>query len=435
MKIFTFLASCFLTTSALFGQCANGRYASDVYSNVTITSNIQYGANTSFSGANTNLTLDFYEPTGDTATKRPLIIWIHGGSFLGGTKNEQDVTELSNRFAKKGYACVSINYRTGFFPIDSANALKAVMRAVQDLNASIRFFYKDRATTNTYKIDTNAIYVGGSSAGAITALHSTYMQECELLDYVPALNLTALGGFEGNSGNPGYSRNVRGVINLCGALGRYSWLEPGDLPLVSLHGTADNTVKYNRGIVNPGVALLYLDGSRMLDQRSCAINQTHPFYTFRNAPHVPYLGTNAAAIAYMDTTANFVRDFLIDDLGCTDAPLQAANTPSQTANLYAVNYCDGSPVNEVCSSTAGITEEAISSVTLYPNPAKNQLFVETKNANFSEIVIMDAMGRKMLTSSINGANTAISLNGLNAGNYFVVLTGNGTRSIQKLIIE
>lgn len=248
MKISTLVLSLVLS-SATFAQtpCQSGRYASDVYSNVNLTSDIVYGSNTSFSGANTSLTLDFYEPAADTATARPLIIWVHGGSFQFGTKTDVDVQELSNRFAKKGYACASINYRLGFFPIDSSNAIKAVLRATQDLKASIRYFYKDRATTNTYKIDTNRIFIGGSSAGAITALHVGYLdQDCEISDYINASGLATLGGLEGASGNQGYSSKVAGVINLCGALGRYSWMEAGDVPLVSIHGTADATVRYNR---------------------------------------------------------------------------------------------------------------------------------------------------------------------------------------------
>ena len=156
--------------------CTTGRYASDVFTTVTTTSNVVYGQNTSFSNSNTTLKLDFYEPVGDTATVRPLIVWVHGGSFLGGSKTDADMVALSNAFAKKGYICASIDYRTGFFPIDSANSVKAVVRAVQDLRASIRFFYRDRKEgINQFKVDTNNIFIGGSSAGAITCLHLAYL--------------------------------------------------------------------------------------------------------------------------------------------------------------------------------------------------------------------------------------------------------------------
>jgi carboxylesterase type B len=161
MKRTATLLSIFLSISTFFHAqepCATGRYSTDVFTNVTVTSNIVYGQNYKFNNALMVLKLDFYEPTGDTETARPLIIWAHGGSFLGGTKTDVDVAALSQAFAKKGYACASIEYRTGFFPIDSANSVKAVVRAVQDMRASVRYFYKDAADgINQYKIDTNNI--------------------------------------------------------------------------------------------------------------------------------------------------------------------------------------------------------------------------------------------------------------------------------------
>lgn len=439
MKKATLLSGClsFFALSAMAQPCASGRYASDVYSNFNLTSNITYGSNQNFLGSATTLKLDFYEPQGDTATARPLIIWVHGGSFLGGSKTDIDVQTLSERFAKKGYACASIDYRTGFFPIDSANAVKAVVRAQQDLKGAIRFFYKDRATTNTYKIDTTRIFIGGSSAGAITALHVGYLNdECEISDYLSAGTITTLGGLEGASGNPGYSTEVQGVINLCGALARYSWLEAGDVPLCSIHGTADATVKYNRGIVNPGTALMYLDGSRMLFERSCALSHPHNFYTFPNAPHVPYAGTSASALAYMDTTENFVRDFLIQQLGCTDVNLQEPNMPMETANLYAINYCDGSPVDEVCLTSA-INENSLATFEMYPNPTNDVVTLSWKSEGEKSIFIVDLAGRVVHYQNANSGNVTLNVSHLKAGNYIVQIVDVNTmeNSNRQLMID
>ena len=437
MKISTFLLSVVLSSAAMAQTpCQTGRYASDVYSTVNVTSDIQYGSNTSFSGATTTLTMDFYEPDADTSVARPLIIWVHGGSFQGGTKTDVDVQALSNRFAKKGFACASINYRLGFFPLDSLNAIKAVIRATQDLKATIRFFYKDRATTNTYKIDTTRIFIGGSSAGAITALHVAYLdQACEIQDYIGSTDLNTLGGLEGTSGNPGYSTKVAGVINLCGALGRYSWLEAGDVPLVSLHGTADATVKYNRGVVSPfGAPIMYLDGSRMLIERSCALNHPHKMYTFRGAPHVPYAGGGAAQIAYMDTTVNFVRDFLVEQLGCTNMALQPENVPSQTATLYPINYCNGSPVNEVC--ILGLTENTgANDLILYPNPASSQVTIQCDSEGAKTISVIDISGRAVLSEEMNQSGYTLSVRDLNTGTYFIrVLDHNDQKVLVKQLV-
>ena len=428
LYIFVFLAV--FAFKGLCQPCLNGRYASAVFPNYTLTSNITYGSNTSFSGSNSSLKLDFYEPTGDNEVNRPLILWVHGGSFLGGSKTDPDMTALSQRFALKGYACASVDYRLGFFPIDSANAVKAVVRAVQDLKAAIRFFYKDKQTTDTYRIDTNRIYIGGSSAGAITALHVAYLNnECEISGYLNQNTINQLGGLEGSSGNPGYSTDVKGVINMCGALAKYVWLEAGDVPMVSIHGTADGTVKYNRGIVNPGTALMYLDGSRMLHERACAVNVSSDFYTFSGAGHCPYIG-NAA---YMDTTERFIRDFMVNQLGCNEAPLQVANAPLQQAILYASTYCDGTPANETC--IAGIEEELVSErVNIYPNPSNgNSVFISENVVN--QLDVYDAMGRKIYSFTGLVKEKALKIESLNKGTYWLRFQlENGSVGVKQWVI-
>jgi len=415
MRNFTFLLSLLLSVAAYAqSPCSSGRYANDVFTNFTVTSNVIYGQNNTWSGAANQLKLDVYEPTGDTELARPLIIWVHGGSFIGGSKTDNDVKTWSESFAKKGYVCASIDYRLGFFPFDSANAVKAVVRAVQDLKGAIRYFYKDCQTANLFKVDTNHIFIGGSSAGAITALHVAYLDDpCEISDYLSSSTINTLGGLEGNSGNPGYSTKVHAVINGCGALARYSWLEAGDVPLCSFHGTADGTVKYNRGVVNPGTPLMYLDGSRMLHERACAVGVENQFYTFPGAPHVPYL----ADASYMDTTLRFIRDFLVKQMGCTETMLQAENTPMQSVNLYAINYCDGTPVNEVCTSV-GIQEENIS-IHLYPNPSNGIIHISSDGASIHSVNVMDMFGKMQAVHLSNG--NEIDLSDLPNGTYFVAV--------------
>ncbi len=429
MKKITLLLNCLLA-GAMWAQspCSTGRYASDVFSNFTTTSNVVYGQNNSWTGAITTLKLDVYQPTGDTETNRPLIIFVHGGSFIGGTKTDGDMVTMCQRFAKKGYVTASIDYRLGN-AFDSANAVKAVVRAVQDLRAAVRFFYKDKQTTDTYKIDTNNIFVGGSSAGAITALHLAYLnQECEVSDYLSQSTIADLGGLEGTSGNPGYSSKVRGVLNGCGALARYSWLEAGDVPVASVHGTNDVTVKYNRGIVNPGIPIIYLDGSRVIHERACAVGVENQFYTFHGAIHVPYAG-NAA---YMDTTVNFFRDFLIKQLGCTDAAIQPENAPAQTVNLYPVNYCNGSAVNEVCPSSS-LAEESTITALIYPNPSTGIIQIIPSSNGLYSVEIMDYAGRILQSSFNQNSACEMDISNLISGNYFIKISSNKNTLVQKLI--
>ena len=45
--------------------------------------------------------MDVYTPDGDTFTQRPLIIFAHGGVFIGGDKNNFMMVELCEAFAKE----------------------------------------------------------------------------------------------------------------------------------------------------------------------------------------------------------------------------------------------------------------------------------------------------------------------------------------------
>jgi len=403
--LFTLLT---VVTGVVYGQtqCNDGRYASDVYSTIDITSAIQYGANTSFNGSNTNLFLDFYEPNADTSTARPLIIWAHGGSFIGGTRTDADIVTLCNRFAEKGFVCASIDYRVGMWPINQNEATKAVLRAVQDMKASIRFFYQDRATTDTYKIDTTQIYIAGTSAGGITAYHLAYLdQECELEGYMTPADLAALGGLEGASGNPGYSTTIAGTIGMGGALASYGWIEVGDVPFCATHGTQDDVVPYNRGMASvAGIGIIELDGSRAMHAQGEVIGVSNHFYSHYGEGHVPHISSAAT----MDTTVNFIRDFLIDNMGCTDPALQPENTPLEVADLYEINYCT--------AGTEAMSKKMIQGIC--PNPSSDKMTVEFENfEDIQAIQLVDLSGRIQQTYKTNANVLIISKGHLDEGSY------------------
>jgi len=51
--------------------------------------------------------LDLYLPADGTAAPVPVIIWVHGGAWLAGSKDRCP----AQRFVDAGYAVASINYR------------------------------------------------------------------------------------------------------------------------------------------------------------------------------------------------------------------------------------------------------------------------------------------------------------------------------------
>jgi para-nitrobenzyl esterase len=354
--------------------------------------------------------MDIYQPSGDTMTARPLIIWAHGGSFLAGSKNDNDVTILCQRFAKRGYVCVSIDYRLGIpFPINEVSATKAVYRATQDLRAAVRFFRKDAATVNDYKIDPSIIFAGGSSAGAFTALHLAYLDEVS--EIPSAVDTTDLGGLEGSSGNLGYTSTVNAVIDLCGALGERTYIHPGDIPFVALHGTNDNTVPYGTAMIYllGAFPIMVIDGSYSIAGYADTIGVYNQMYTYYGADHVPY----ATSTAYMDTTVKFVSNFLFSYFGCTPSD------PSPAANTF----------------TTGLNSLANDETLLiFPNPASESLSI-TSEKNIESITITDRTGKLIKTISDSGKDLNLDITYLEPGMYLLKIKYSGSFSCRKLFVR
>jgi para-nitrobenzyl esterase len=424
--LFSFLSLGLIFTSNAQTDCDQGRYATDVYSTINISNDILYGNNVSNTGSSTDLFFDFYEPDGDTSTARPLIVWAHGGSFIGGSRTASDIVELSNRFAKKGFVCASISYRLGMgLPPNQESATKAVLRAVQDMKAAVRYFYKDRQTTNTYKIDTTQIFIAGSSAGALMAYHYAYLDKpCELEGFIAEADVTAMGGLEGNSGNAGYSSKAKAAIGLAGAIGSYGWLEVGDMPFCGTHGTNDGTVPYNRGLISVfGFPVMTIDGTRMMHEQAEAIGLSHKFYSHYGKDHVPH----ASEPLTMDTTEWFIRDFLVDQLGCSETALQPENAPLQTSTLYQLTFCG-----------LGIETMNIEGVkSIYPNPSSDKIFIElTDAATVNEIQLIDLAGRIQYVNSPTSTISVIEKGNLVSGTYILRISyTDGSFSTNKIAFQ
>jgi len=265
------------------------RYNEEVFSNTTITNNVVYGSSITLGGVTTPLLLDIYEPKEDTHTNRPLLVLAHGGSFIGGNKN--DLSSFATYLAKSGYVVASISYRLLDSNSTDTNLKKVVINAVTDMKAAVRFFNKDKETINTYKINASNIFIGGYSAGAITALHYAYLNnEQELISIGGNTFLEYVnnqGGLEGISGNPNYSSTIKGVINISGALFKANFVNVGEPILYSIHGTNDNVIPYNQGVI--GGTNLLVEGSGLIHPQATNSGIVNKLKTIQNGNHGAFI--------------------------------------------------------------------------------------------------------------------------------------------------
>ena len=370
-------------------DCNNNRFLEEVFTAVTTTSDLQYGSALTYSGSTQNLTLDVYEPQGDVFTERPLIVFAHGGSFIGGSKTSSDIVTLCNKYARLGYVCASISYRLGFegFIPNATTATETVYRATTDMRAAIRYFRKDRATTNTFRIDTANIFAGGVSAGAFMALHLAYLDE---VSEIPAgVDPIAFGGIEGLSGNDGYSSKVKAVVNLCGAIKDTSWINVGDIPCISMHGTNDDVVPYGSSVINViGIPIFVVDGSSSVAARQENVGVLNEFYTWQGLGHVPFVNSSA----YMDSVFTAVTPFLANQLGC-----------------------------EV---QIGFPDISNPSLSVSPNPT-NGIINLSSSSTIDIVKVIDIQGKVVLSNAPKSFSTNINAEFLPSGMYFIqVFSGN-----------
>ncbi len=440
-------------TAAQAQQEPGKRYYDKVFTSVQKDPDIKYGANYSYNSLNgeagltqQDLTLDIYYPSvGDTETKRPLIIWAHGGSFLNGTKDDADIVYFCNEFAKRGFVCASINYRLGYeLPIDSANAVRAVYRALQDGRAAVRYM---RSVADTYGIDKDRVYFGGTSAGAFVAMNMVYLNlPEELPNYVDTsghdeINTDpkfGLDGIEGKTNLIEESSTISGIINFCGATKTVSWMDDEysrSIPIISMHGTNDSTVPYGTRIIylndltpippQAPVPIVEVQGSYDIDKHAKAEGYTSRFYTWYGADHVPYINfeNSENSKAYMDSLMSFTVRYVYQDfLGLGDVAGLDENDPPCDFNNGVVTPCEAQNVVEH-------REKSLPAV--YPNPSSEGFFITVQEAG--NIVLIDQLGKKILEQTCP-ANCFIATDKLKNGVY-QLLTDDHKQSHKLMVLH
>ena len=130
------------------------RYLMDKHApeNVIVTHNITYQEQP-------KLSLDLYQPIDiQQFEKRPTVIWIHGGGWISGAKdNARGYFKL---LAAQGYNVVSVQYQ--FAP----QAIYPTQ--LYQINNALRFIQQN---AKQYHIDADQLFLAGDSAGANLASH------------------------------------------------------------------------------------------------------------------------------------------------------------------------------------------------------------------------------------------------------------------------
>jgi acetyl esterase/lipase len=276
------------------------RYKMPVFTEVTVRENLVY--NIADSIPIKYRQFDWYAPANDTGTKRPLIIWMHGGGFKYGSKNAKEIRIWGNELAQYGYAVAALNYRLSKkHPVSNFKDLvSACYDAVDDVRTAVQFFKTNAAKFN---IDTDKIILGGNSAGGITALQAVYSNRADLPNVIDSNKTVA------NTGN--YNPDdIAGIINFWGSLLDDDWLSRANVPIVSVCGEKDK-------IVPPDTKGVAFFGSIAMHRKAGALHIPNDIKVYKGYGHElqkhfnPFFRSNATKKRWKEA-AGFAAVFIHD---------------------------------------------------------------------------------------------------------------------------
>ena len=204
---------------------------------VKVLQDLEYGQ-----GSGRAMLLDLYLPE-KSGKRMPLIIWVHGGAWMAGSK---DGRSPALQFTSEGYAVAHVGYRLSGeakFPAQ-----------IHDCKAAVRWL---RANAEKYELDPDKFIAWGASAGG----------------HLAAL-LGTTGGvkdLEGTVNDLKQSSRVQGVVD---------WFGPTDLLRM-------NETESDRRHDAPNSAESRLIGGPVLENKDKAAKASPTTYVSKDAP--PFL--------------------------------------------------------------------------------------------------------------------------------------------------
>ena len=213
----------------------------------TIVRNVIYDSNVNFQSAEQQLSMDIYKPA-DAERKYPLVLLIHGGGFRSGDKKPLGTTCMA--LAEQGYVAVSINYRLGWggehgrrtCNADTLQFKQAIYRATQDAHAALGYLSMH---ADEYSIDKNWVFIGGVSAGAVTALFTAYLSQHDADSFFPGFEKD-LGELNKNANDTAGAYTLRGVLSMWGAFVDPQLITSSNaVPTIFFQGVQDQVVPFD----------------------------------------------------------------------------------------------------------------------------------------------------------------------------------------------
>jgi predicted esterase len=391
-------------------------------------SNVTYGKAKDFSNKEVTLSMNIYlpQPVTSSATPplRPLLVWIHGGAFIFGNKN--DMNPFAATSATNGYVSATVSYRLGlanYNPDNCKNAwaefLRAGYRATQDVKNAIQFL---KQNASTYSIDTTQIFVAGYSAGAITALNVAYADAVDMLPFENYIN---------DLGTISKTTNIRGVLSIAGALLDDCFMDTNEkIPVFVAHGTCDEVVPYDLNPILFCPNFPKITGGIGIAKRAQCMDIPYKMFSIEGLKHNIFFPLYVPTMI-VDSAARYFKRVAFcnqkDDVDCI------ANVASANACAKPALTCPDGCLSTACTVVG--TKENLANPTigvkLFPNPANEVLHLELNEP--CQLAVFDQLGRLVLRVETLQQQYSINIAQWQQGAYLLSLSNNHTIINQRFI--
>lgn len=438
--------------------------------NYSVQTNIEYGQATDFAGFNDTLLLDLYKPIGDNNCQRPCAVLVHGGAWIGGSKEDFDIVTIAENMAARGWVVATVNYRLGtqktaFYEMylgcailgnisapagyicDSAEVIRANYRGQQDLKGAIRYMKSRFMMDST---DVNNVFLVGQSAGGFVSLAAAFMDDpsekpaqclaiadaptpdADLVQFLPAnysLTRPDLGDINGDLHLGNYDASVQGVGNFFGGMMNFEMLNNvTEWPvLYAYHQGNDVVVHYNYGRL-----LGRIDSECYGGGGPNPVCQSYAHYpkAYGSKGMNNYLSTlPTSPVRTVDIIENYEynNDCFDNGHSVVNLPLRIQNMVDLFGDRIALN--GNTPAAPPCN--LGLSNSENVQFSVYPNPSNGAVTVENFSGEQGKVQIWTSDGKLVSSSEIAQKEVFVLTNGIY---FFRFSSGNQIKTF-KIVVQ
>lgn len=222
-------------------------WAIDIFNQYRLEPNVVYKSDNNY-----QLKLDIYLPKGKRTARQPALIFIHGGGWGGGTKENYSLRVLP--WMQMGWTVVNLEYRL----TDAALA----PAAVKDCRCALRWVLNN---ADKYNLDKKRIVVSGQSAGGHLALMTGMLtsrdgfddecatgEEPKVAAVINWFGITDVKELLSGTNQKGFAvkwlGDQKNKEQIAARVSPINYIRADLPPVFTVHGDADPTVPYDQAV-------------------------------------------------------------------------------------------------------------------------------------------------------------------------------------------